>query len=119
VRVLSLQKRALAFWLKGYAGWLSPAEAKLVMGMVEAGTALCVPGNHDMKLLQKLRGKDVKIAHGLADSIAQLEIEPPEFKSKVGAILCARAKRSRSSGRILRAMCFTSRAGFMTVMWMP
>lgn len=56
---------------------------RLVMGMVEAGTALCVPGNHDTKLLQKLRGKDVKVAHGLADSLAQLENEPPEFKSKV------------------------------------
>lgn len=60
-----------------------PDVLKLVMGMIEAGTALCVPGNHDMKLLQKLRGKDVKIAHGLADSIAQLEAEPAEFKAKV------------------------------------
>ena len=64
-----------------------PEVLKLVMSMVEAGTALCVPGNHDMKLLQKLRGKDVKIAHGLADSIAQLEVEPPEFKSKVADFL--------------------------------
>ena len=60
-----------------------PAVLKLVMGMVESRTALCVPGNHDMKLLQKLRGKDVKIAHGLADSLAQLEAESPEFKHKV------------------------------------
>ena len=60
---------------------------RLVMGMVEAGTALCVPGNHDTKLLQKLRGKDVKIAHGLADSIAQLDSESPEFKSKVTEFL--------------------------------
>lgn len=64
-----------------------PEVLKLVMGMVENGTALCVPGNHDMKLLQKLRGKDVKIAHGLADSIAQLEAEPPEFKGKVSDLL--------------------------------
>ena len=64
-----------------------PEVLKLVMSMVEAGTALCVPGNHDMKLLQKLRGKDVKIAHGLADSIAQLEVEPPEFKGKVADFL--------------------------------
>jgi protein phosphatase len=56
---------------------------RLVMGMVESGTALCIPGNHDVKLLQKLRGKDVKIAHGLADSIAQLDSESPEFKAKV------------------------------------
>lgn len=64
-----------------------PEVLKLVMDMVEAGTALCVPGNHDMKVLQKLRGKDVKMAHGLADSIAQLEEESPEFKSKVVAFL--------------------------------
>ena len=64
-----------------------PDVLRLVMGMVEAGTALCVPGNHDMKLLQKLRGKDVKMAHGLADSVAQLEAESPEFKSKVAEFL--------------------------------
>jgi protein phosphatase len=64
-----------------------PDVLRLVMSMVEAGTALCVPGNHDMKLLQKLRGKDVKMAHGLADSVAQLEAESPEFKSKVSEFL--------------------------------
>jgi protein phosphatase len=64
-----------------------PEVLRLVMGMAATGTAICVPGNHDMKLLQKLRGKDVKIAHGLADSIAQLDAEPPEFKSKVAEFL--------------------------------
>jgi polynucleotide kinase-phosphatase len=64
-----------------------PDVLRLVMGMVQAGTALCVPGNHDMKLLQKLRGKDVKMAHGLADSVAQLETESPEFKSKLAEFL--------------------------------
>ena len=29
---------------------------RLVMSMVEAGSAFCVPGNHDIKLLRKLRG---------------------------------------------------------------
>ena len=38
--------------------------------MVDAGTALCVPGNHDVKLMRKLRGKDVQITHGLAESLA-------------------------------------------------
>jgi protein phosphatase len=56
---------------------------RLVMSMVEAGTALCVPGNHDVKLLRKLRGKDVKISHGLADSLAQLDLETPEFRKQV------------------------------------
>jgi len=64
-----------------------PDVLRLVMGMVQAGTALCVPGNHDMKLLQKLRGKDVKMAHGLADSVAQLETESPEFKSRLAEFL--------------------------------
>jgi protein phosphatase len=61
-----------------------PEVLRLVMGMVKAGTAFCVPGNHDVKLMRKLRGKDVRIIHGLADSLAQLESEPPEFKRQVG-----------------------------------
>ena len=34
-----------------------PQVLRLVMDMVEDGTALCVPGNHDVKLLRKLRGQ--------------------------------------------------------------
>src|SRR5262245_9314070 len=56
---------------------------KLVMSMVESGAALCVPGNHDVKLMRKLRGKNVKITHGLAESLTQLEAEPEEFKTRV------------------------------------
>jgi len=56
---------------------------RLVMGMVEAGTALCVPGNHDVKLMRKLRGKDVQITHGLAESLEQLYPESPEFRTTV------------------------------------
>src|ERR1700722_15510257 len=64
-----------------------PDVLRLVMGMVEAGTALCVPGNHDVKLMRKLRGKDVQITHGLADSLKQLEKEPPEFHSAVSEFI--------------------------------
>ncbi len=60
-----------------------PQVLQLVMGMVEAGKAFCVPGNHDIKLMRKLRGKDVQITHGLAESLMQLEAEPAEFRSKV------------------------------------
>jgi protein phosphatase len=60
-----------------------PQVLKLVMGMVEAGTAMCIPGNHDMKLMRKLRGRNVQITHGLAESLAQLEPESPEFKQRV------------------------------------
>ena len=64
-----------------------PDVLRLVMGMVAAGTAFCVPGNHDVKLLRKLRGKDVKMTHGLADSVAQLETEAPEFAQEVAKFL--------------------------------
>src|SRR6267378_2678366 len=52
-----------------------PEVLRLVISMVQAGTALCVPGNHDIKLMRKLRGKDVQITHGLADSLQQLDKE--------------------------------------------
>jgi protein phosphatase len=60
-----------------------PDVLRLVMGMVEAGTAFCVPGNHDVKLMRKLRGKDVQITHGLAESLEQLNPESPEFRATV------------------------------------
>lgn len=61
----------------------SPGVLKLVMAMVAAGHALCVPGNHDVKLMRKLNGRDVKITHGLAETLAQLEGESAEFKQTV------------------------------------
>ena len=61
----------------------TPGVMRLVMRMVAEGDALCVPGNHDTKLQRKLTGKDVRITHGLAESLAQLETEPPEFHQKV------------------------------------
>ena len=61
----------------------SPAVLRLVMRMVADGTALCVPGNHDIKLLHKLNGRNVQITHGLAETLAQLEPEPTEFVEQV------------------------------------
>jgi protein phosphatase len=46
---------------------------RLVRNMIVGGSALCVPGNHDMKLMRKLRGKDVQITHGLANSMAEID----------------------------------------------
>jgi protein phosphatase len=60
---------------------------RIVMGMVMAGTALCVPGNHDEKLLRWLRGKKVRMAHGLAQSVEQLEDETPGFRADVATFL--------------------------------
>ena len=65
----------------------SPAVLRLVMSMVEQGNALCLPGNHDVKLLRKLRGRDVRITHGLAETLEQLEVESEEFKQKIAAFI--------------------------------
>ncbi|HSE97980.1 MAG TPA: polynucleotide kinase-phosphatase, partial [Blastocatellia bacterium] len=42
---------------------------------------------HDMKLMRKLRGRDVRITHGLAESLEQLEREPAEFKERVAEFI--------------------------------
>ncbi len=64
-----------------------PQVLRLVMDMVTAGSALCVPGNHDTKLLRKLRGRNVQISHGLAESLAQLERESDDFKKEVAQFI--------------------------------
>jgi protein phosphatase len=65
----------------------SPQVLRLVMQAVADGVALCVPGNHDMKLLRKLRGKNVQLTHGLAETIAQLSSEPESFHKEVAAFI--------------------------------
>lgn len=59
----------------------TPGVLRLVMGMVAAGTALCVLGNHEAKLVRALQGSKVTIAHGLGESLEQLDREPEEFRA--------------------------------------
>jgi len=65
----------------------TPGVLRLVMGMVAVGNAFCVTGNHEDKLLRALRGRDVRVSHGLAESLEQLAAEPPEFRAQVGAFI--------------------------------
>jgi len=65
----------------------APAVLRLAMSMVEEGTALCVPGNHDLRLMRKLQGRDVRMTHGLAETVAQLESQPPDFKDGITSFL--------------------------------
>ncbi|MHC4166128.1 MAG: polynucleotide kinase-phosphatase, partial [Planctomycetota bacterium] len=57
---------------------------KLVHGMVTNGHALCVPGNHDVKLMRKLKGKDVQITYGLAETLAELDKVPEDERATLG-----------------------------------
>jgi polynucleotide kinase-phosphatase len=52
------------------------------MGMVASGHALCVSGNHEAKLVRALKGAKVTASHGLAESLAQLDAEPEEFRTQ-------------------------------------
>jgi polynucleotide kinase-phosphatase len=68
-------------------GPASPQVLRLVMHMVQSGLALCVPGNHDIKLLRYLNGKNVNEQHGFAETVAQLATESDTFKSQVRQFL--------------------------------
>lgn len=65
----------------------SPGVVRLVSDAVESGAGFCVAGNHDVKLSRALRGRDVKISHGLAESLEQLKGESEEFRRFTGEFL--------------------------------
>jgi protein phosphatase len=55
--------------------------------MVRSGQAFCVPGNHDVKLVKALKGRDVQLTHGLAESMQQLRDQPEEFRAQATKFL--------------------------------
>ncbi|MBL0746417.1 polynucleotide kinase-phosphatase [Nocardioides baculatus] len=59
----------------------TPGVLRLAMGMAASGTAISVSGNHEAKLVRALRGAKVQVSHGLAESLAQLEAEPEDFRA--------------------------------------
>jgi protein phosphatase len=65
----------------------TPSVLRLAMSMEAAGDAICLPGNHDVKLSRALKGRDVKVTHGLDASLAQLEGEAPGFREEVADFL--------------------------------
>ncbi|GAB4479390.1 MAG: hypothetical protein Kow00124_24960 [Anaerolineae bacterium] len=60
---------------------------RLVMGMHAAGTAICVQGNHDVKLARALEGRQVRQIHGLRETLAALQEEPQAFREAVRAFI--------------------------------
>lgn len=54
----------------------------IAMAMVEGGHAFCVPGNHDVKLLRWLDGRNVQLTHGLAQTVAQMQVETEGFRRR-------------------------------------
>ena len=50
-----------------------PEAVRLVLESVKAGHAFCVPGNHDIKFMRAIWGKNVQVTHGLAESLEQFK----------------------------------------------
>ncbi|MDR1537930.1 MAG: polynucleotide kinase-phosphatase [Clostridiales bacterium] len=60
---------------------------RLVMNMAQSNFAYCVAGNHDVKLVKKLRGNSVQLTHGLDKTIDQLSAQNEEFFAEVRTFL--------------------------------
>jgi protein phosphatase len=56
-----------------------------IMNLVEQGLALAVRGNHDDKLRRYLMGNNIKLGHGIAETVNQIEAreDAKEFKAKL------------------------------------
>ncbi|TXD41293.1 polynucleotide kinase-phosphatase [Lujinxingia vulgaris] len=52
----------------------------LARQMVAAGSALCVPGNHEDKFRKYLMGRKVTLRHGLEKTVAELEALPENVR---------------------------------------
>ncbi|TDV53574.1 polynucleotide kinase-phosphatase [Actinophytocola oryzae] len=76
----------------------TPGVLRLVMGMVAAGTALCVSGNHENKLVRALDGRKVTVSHGLGESLAQLSDEPAEFRESAREFMYGLVSHYRLDG---------------------
>lgn len=98
--------RALGYVSDRDAAWRSPAgrlavfvgdfvdrgpdnagTLSLVMRMVTAGTALAVPGNHDLQLARHLSHGDVPLVYGLKETVEELEVHGAAFRDDVAAFL--------------------------------
>ena len=61
----------------------APDVLRLVMGMVQAGRAYCVTGNHDDKWRRYLEGRDVRMSHGIEETVAQFARQSPALQAEV------------------------------------
>lgn len=68
-------------------GPASPEVMRIVIAMAEAGQAFAVPGNHDVKFVRWLEGREVALAHGLERTAEQFLAESAAFRDRVRAFL--------------------------------
>lgn len=56
---------------------------RLVMAAVDDGVAVALLGNHEEKLARALRGRNVRVNHGLGASLAELTALPPDQRASI------------------------------------
>jgi len=65
----------------------SPDVLRLVMSMTQSGRAYTVLGNHDDKFRRWLDGQNVRVTHGIEETIEQFATEDAAFKVEVRTFL--------------------------------
>lgn len=68
-------------------GPAAPDVLRIVMALATEGQALAVPGNHDVKFVRWLAGRQVRLTHGLERTAEQFETESPAFRTHVATFL--------------------------------
>lgn len=63
----------------------TPDALRIVLSMAACGLAFCVPGNHDVKFVRWSKGANLKVANGLAETIAQMHEETPGLREAARA----------------------------------
>lgn len=63
---------------------------RAVMAMVEGGSAMCIVGNHDDKLMRWLNGRNVQLTHGLQDTADELKHESAGFRAHAAKFIADR-----------------------------
>ena len=67
----------------------TPDVLRIVMSMMRDGTALCVKGNHEVKLARRLRGAGHRPDPTLDPGIAAIDAAGPDFRSAVLAFVAS------------------------------
>ena len=60
---------------------------KIAMETVKNGNALAVPGNHDIKLLRWIRGRNIQQTHGIDRTIAEIEALGDGFREEAAQFI--------------------------------
>ena len=82
----------------------SPGVVRFARDVLQQNMGFCVAGNHDAKLSRALKGRDVKISHGLERSLEQLKDATTDVKREVADFLdCLISHYVMDEGRLVVA----------------